>query len=141
MSRVLPCGDEEWAADGLDEVLARLVHLPRCRAAPTEPARSPSRDPGLRRSVGGSTEALGRAQRRRSRRRERAAGKSKAEIAEIYVSELRARGLKVPAEPVLDAIVDRLCGNPLPAARVLGESLAQMGKGLHELSRIFRQGP
>jgi hypothetical protein len=69
-----------------------------------------------------------------------AAGKSREEIREIYVAELRARDLKIPADPVLDAAVERIKGNPLPAARVLGESLVQMGKGLYELSRLFRQG-
>jgi hypothetical protein len=57
---------------------------------------------------------------------------SKAEIREIYVSELQARGLEIPAEAVVDAVVDRICGNAFPAMRVLGE-------GLYELSRIFRQ--
>jgi hypothetical protein len=71
--------------------------------------------------------------------RVRAAGKSRAEIRDIYVAELSARGLRVPTERLLDAVVERIAGNPLPAARVLGESLVQMGKGIYELSRLFRQ--
>lgn len=86
--------------------------------------------------------------RRRSRERKeayeaaraRAAGKSRKEIRDIYVAELNARGLEIPAEPFLDADVERIAGNPFPAVRVLGESLVQMGKGLYELSRLFRQG-
>lgn len=70
----------------------------------------------------------------------RATGKSRAEIREIYVAELRDRGLKIPAEHILDAIVERIKGNPLPAARVASESLVGMGKALHELSKLFRQG-
>jgi hypothetical protein len=70
----------------------------------------------------------------------RATGKSRAEIREIYLAELRARDLRMPAEPVLDALVERIKGNPLPAARVLGESLAGIGKGFHELFKLFRQG-
>jgi hypothetical protein len=70
----------------------------------------------------------------------RATGKSRAEIREIYLAELRARDLRMPAEPVLDALVERIKGNPLPAAHVLGESLAGIGKGFHELFKLFRQG-
>jgi hypothetical protein len=72
--------------------------------------------------------------------RAHAAGKSREEIREIYVAELRARDLKIPAEPVLDAVVEHITGNPLSAARLLGESLVQIGKGIYELSRLFRQG-
>lgn len=54
------------------------------------------------------------------------------------MAELTARGLKIPREDLLDAAVERITGNPLPAARLAVEGLAQMGKALHELSRIFR---
>lgn len=93
-------------------------------------------------------EMLEEARRRAGARKEaftatraRAEGRSKAKIREIYVSELQARGLKMPTEAVLDAVVDRICGNPFPAVRILGEGIAQMSKGLYELSRIFRQRP
>jgi hypothetical protein len=84
--------------------------------------------------------------RRRSRaRREafeatraRSAGKSQEEIREMYVAELRARGLKVPGDPVLEAVADRITGNPLPAILLAGEGLARMGKALYDLSRHFR---
>lgn len=84
--------------------------------------------------------------RRRSRARTeafesarvRAAGRDREEIREIYVAELRARGLKVPADPVLDAVADRINGNPLPAVRLAGESLVRMGKALYDLSRHFK---
>lgn len=72
--------------------------------------------------------------------RARAAGKGRDEIREIYVAELNARGLKVPREDVLDAVVDRITGNPLPAARLAVEGMTQMVKALHELSRLFRSG-
>lgn len=71
--------------------------------------------------------------------RARAAGRSREQIRDMYVAELQARGLTVPAEPVLDAVVDRINGNPLPAARVLGANLVQLGKTLHELSQLFRR--
>ena len=57
------------------------------------------------------------------------------------MAQLRARGLKTPAEPVVEVIVERIStGNPLPAARLMGESLAQMGKAFHGRYRIFRPG-
>ena len=70
--------------------------------------------------------------------RTHAGGKSKAEIREIYVSELQARGLTVPAERVLDAVVERITGNPIPGFRIAGESLIQMGKKLGEVARLLR---
>src|SRR5215472_3573822 len=86
--------------------------------------------------------------RRRSRARKeafesaraRAAGKSRDEICDIYLAELNARGLTAPGEAILDAVVDRIGGNPLPAARLAAEGLAPMGKALRELARIFRSG-
>ena len=86
--------------------------------------------------------------RRRSRARKeafesaraRAAGQGRDEIRRIYVAELNARGLAAPREDVLDAAVERITGNPLPAARLAVEGLAQMGKALNELSRLFRSG-
>ena len=68
------------------------------------------------------------------------AGKGRGEIREIYIAELTARGLTRPNDTVLDAIVDGISGNPFPAARGMAESLAQMGKGIHRLSRIIRSG-
>lgn len=40
-----------------------------------------------------------------------AAGKSRTQIREIYVAELRARGLTVPSDLVLDATVDAIARN------------------------------
>ena len=72
--------------------------------------------------------------------RAQALGKNRDEIRAIYLAELNARSLPVPREDILEAVVDRIGGNPLPAARLAAGSLAQMGKALHELSRIFRSG-
>jgi hypothetical protein len=41
---------------------------------------------------------------------------------------------------VLDAIVDRISGNPLPAARLLAATLVQTGKDMHAIARFFRSG-
>lgn len=84
-------------------------------------------------------------QRSRARReafetvRARAAGKSRDQIREMYVAELTSRGVAIPAELILNAVVERIAGNPAPAGRALGESLAQVSKGIAGLSRIFRQ--
>lgn len=58
----------------------------------------------------------------------------------IYIAELIARGLKKPSDAVLDAVVDRITGDPLPAVRLAAHSLVQVGKGLHGLFRLFRSG-
>jgi len=72
--------------------------------------------------------------------RARAAGKGRDEIREIYIAELNARGLAQPSDKILDAAVDSIGGNPLPAVRLAAESLVQMGKGIHRLSRLIRSG-
>jgi hypothetical protein len=71
--------------------------------------------------------------------RSRTAGRSRAEIRDMYVAELRARELRVPSDVVLDAVVDSLTGNPLPAARLGAESVIGLGRSLHDLARLFRQ--
>lgn len=83
-----------------------------------------------------------RAERQRRRReyaeaaeatRARAAGGDREEIRRLYMAELDARNLKIPAEPVVDAVVDQIItGNPLPAVRLLGESLRQTGKAVYD---------
>jgi hypothetical protein len=86
--------------------------------------------------------------RRRSRARKeafesaraRAAGKDRDEIREIYVAELHAQDLAAPGEDLLDAVVDQITGNPLPAARLAVGSLAQLGRELRDLSRLFHPG-
>jgi hypothetical protein len=72
--------------------------------------------------------------------RARAAGKNRDQIREIYLAESNARGLPAPSDAVLDAIVEHIDGNSLPAVRVAAESLAQMGKAMHGISRMFRSG-
>lgn len=67
-----------------------------------------------------------------------AAGKSKAEIEDLYAAELRARGLRPPRQEILSAIADRIMGNPLPAYKVAAEGLLQMGKAAVGIARQFR---
>lgn len=83
-----------------------------------------------------------REQRARERQEERAAreatratgaGKSRAQIREIYVAELRARGLTVPSDLVLDATADAIARNreefsAVYSVRVLAEQLRELRK-------------
>lgn len=66
-----------------------------------------------------------------------ARGKTRDEVRELYVAELRARGLTVPPEEALEAIVDWIRGNPLPGARYLGHSFVAMGRAMAQLVRLF----
>jgi hypothetical protein len=45
--------------------------------------------------------------------RDAAPGKTRDEVRDLYMAELRARGLEVPPEPVLGATIDLLIGHPL----------------------------
>jgi hypothetical protein len=60
--------------------------------------------------------------------RAKTAGKNREEIKDLYRAELCARGLKIPPENILDAAVDAMTGNYLPSVRLLGKSLATLGK-------------
>lgn len=71
--------------------------------------------------------------------RARAAGRNRQGVREIYVRELRSRGLRIPADAALDAVAERINGNPLPTARLLGEGPVETGRMLHGLVKIFRQ--
>lgn len=71
-------------------------------------------------------------QRSQSRReafqaaRASAVGKTREEIKALYITELRARGLEIPPEEVLDARVDALTGNYVPTIRLMGRSAANL---------------
>ncbi len=70
--------------------------------------------------------------------RRASAGKSKAEVQDLYAAELRARGLRIPREEVLAAAADRIRGNPLPSYKLAGEGLVHMGKATVKMARLFR---
>jgi hypothetical protein len=68
-----------------------------------------------------------------------ASGKGHAEIREIYLAELRARGLALPSDLVLDANADAIARNrdkftPSYSVRVL----AELGRDFRERYRAFR---
>lgn len=137
----LPGHHHGKSADGADEDLAHLLHLP---GAEQERQRL-ARDGFEIRDFGEMREGAQRLARARKEAyeaaRARAAGKSREEIRGIYLAERRARGLNAPSDGILDAVVERIMtGNPLPAARIAGEGLLRMGKSLNEISKLFRQG-
>ena len=68
---------------------------------------------------------------------DRAAGRSREEVRDIHMAELRSRGLAMPSESALDAAVERIMGDPLPSARLMGEGLIETGKLLHGIFKIF----
>jgi hypothetical protein len=47
--------------------------------------------------------------------REAATGKTRQQVREIYLEELRARGQEMPSQPLLEAQVDMLTGRPIRA--------------------------
>src|SRR5215469_15352193 len=57
-----------------------------------------------------------------------AADKTREEIRDIYVAELRARGVDPPPEEILAAIVERIRGNPLPSYKVGAAGLIKMSR-------------
>lgn len=68
------------------------------------------------------------------------AGQSRSQIREIYVAELRARGLTVPSDLVLDATADAIARNRdkftvVYSARVLAELSRDLRKLLSEFHR------
>jgi hypothetical protein len=66
------------------------------------------------------------------------AGKSITEIQDLYVAELRARGLRIQRAEVPAAGADRIRGNPLPSYKLAGEGLVQLGKATVKIARLFR---
>ncbi len=60
--------------------------------------------------------------------RAKAAGRSREEIRDLYESELRARGMRIPSEDALDAVVDAITGDYLSSARLLARSFADLAK-------------
>jgi hypothetical protein len=57
-----------------------------------------------------------------------AAGKSREQVRDVFIAELRSRGLEIPREEILDAHVDALTGNYLTGLRLLGRSVASLWK-------------
>ena len=67
-----------------------------------------------------------------------AAGTSRDEIRDLYLPELRSRGLAPPSERLHEATVERIAGNPIPSVRLVVEGLAQTAKVAVGLGRLLR---
>jgi hypothetical protein len=88
------------------------------------------------------TELRARSRQRSEARREArdatraaAAGKSQAEVRDIYLTELRARGLDIPPDEFLDATVDELTGDYRSSARLVGHALGDLAKFARDVLR------
>jgi hypothetical protein len=57
-----------------------------------------------------------------------AAGKTREQIRDLYMAELRARGLDMPPDQTLDAEVDAIAGYYRPAMRLMGQALRDLPK-------------
>jgi hypothetical protein len=89
--------------------------------------RQTSHSPALRNSGKNTGATPGKAPKRADKRskppRDAARGKTREEVRDLYIAELRARGLDVPPEPILKAYVDLLTGHPLRGVRKLKKVL------------------
>ncbi|HEY6791493.1 MAG TPA: hypothetical protein VI365_29695 [Trebonia sp.] len=70
--------------------------------------------------------------------RSKVAGKSREEIRDLYIAELRARGQEIPSEEALDANVAALTGNYLPTARIVGRAAVEAVKLSRDAIKLFR---
>jgi hypothetical protein len=66
-----------------------------------------------------------------------AAGKSREQIRELYEAELRARGLKIPPEALLDAQVDAITGDYGPLMRLMGRQAGNVARSIRDIFRLF----
>lgn len=64
--------------------------------------------------------------------RARAAGKSREEIKELYLAELRSRGLDIPPAEALDAKAAAIAGNYLPTVRLVSRFVVDTVKLVRE---------
>jgi len=115
----------------------------RCTCAGADAARRRFDDAGI--EFPDMREQIEDRRRRSSARRDalqavRAAsgGRTRAEIRQLYVDEMRSRGLDLPADEVIDAHLDFIGGNPVPAMRLAGQSMTQAARALAEIARMFR---
>jgi hypothetical protein len=68
-----------------------------------------------------------------------AGGRAREQVREVYEAELRARGLPVPPDQVLDAYADAIAGDRRGTlVRFTGLVLTWVGKDLRELRNAFR---
>ena len=69
--------------------------------------------------------------------RDQSAGRSREEIREIYLAELRSRDVPIPSEDMVDRTVESIIGGPMVSVRQMGEGLIETGKLLHGIIKIL----
>jgi len=137
------CHDSCPVADQTRLTVPFRVWRDRCTCAGADAARQRFDDAGIE-FPDMREEIEDRRRRSRARRdalqavRAGSGGRTRAEIRQLYVDEMRFRGLDLPADDVIEAHLDFFAGNPLPAMRLAGQSMTQAARALGELARIFR---
>ena len=115
------CPGTELAEDRIEEAARHAPDFPDRERFLRERLEERAREGQLEREAREATRAA-------------AAGKSREQIREIYVGELRARGLTVPSGLVLDATADAIARNRERFSAVYSARLAaELGRGLWKL--------
>ena len=65
--------------------------------------------------------------------RANAAGRSREQIRELYEAEMRARGLAMPPEEILDAQVDAITGDYRAITRLMSRQVGNAAKFVRDL--------
>jgi hypothetical protein len=65
-------------------------------------------------------------------------GQGREQIRDAYIAEFRRRGLRVPADDVIEVAVESIRGNYLPATRALTGRLGRLGSSIGEIAKIIR---
>ena len=60
------------------------------------------------------------------------------QIKDLYLAELRVRGLKIPADDLPDAVADSIMGDNLPPTRLLAMSATEIAKLVSGMARSHR---
>jgi len=123
------CPGTELAEDKFDQAEREAPHFPdferRLRERQEQRARERQEHRADMRAAREATRAA-------------AAGKSRAQIREIYVAELRARGLEVPSDLMLDATADAIARNREKVSVIYSARLlAELGRDLGRLLSRF----
>jgi hypothetical protein len=69
-----------------------------------------------------------------------APGKSREEIRQLFEAELRARGLKIPPDDMLDAEVDAIAGDYHALMRLMVRQAGNAAKFIRDIFRLTQNG-
>jgi hypothetical protein len=69
------------------------------------------------------------------------AGKSRDEVRQLLVAELTARGLRIPADRILEVNVDAVMGHYGSSARELGRVAGKFARTIGAVAEVVRDSP